>query len=201
MKEKYILWFVCIVNLVLVLVLTQKVLYPTQDDLKKTYYDTQTATLVSPHSLRELIEYGQSPYLLVDLRERNDYLRSHIVGAINVVPSENLVEDFKKLQVENPYKTILTYCYTEVCMRGREVGRDLAAGGVFVRELGIGYNEWEHFWTKWNYENEWEHINIQDYMQGSKTDKTSPKSETRCARYTAHTLRGQLLGNCTPCRS
>ena len=161
----YIVIFLIILNLLISAFLVQKTFFPTNDDLRKVYYTTQVATLVSPHTLRELILHGENPYVIVDVREKEDYLKGHIVGAINIVPGETMINSFKKLQSENIGKEILIYCYTEVCMRGRKVGKELIKNGISVMELGIGYNEWENFWKHWNYPNEWDSINIYDYIR------------------------------------
>ena len=149
---------------ILIAFLFNIVLNPSQDRLKATYYETQAATLVSPHSLRENFDHGEENYIIVDTREAESYRQGHITTAINIVPGRDMVEKFRNLEMENPETPILIYCYTEVCMRGRKVGRELSQNGIFVQELGIGFNEWKNYWKKWNYESEWEYINIDDYI-------------------------------------
>ena len=164
LKTNYI-QIVLLLQSILILVLLAVVFFPSEDKLKKDYYTSEVATLVSPHSLREEILHGTNPYVLVDTRDNISYERGHIVGAINIIPDANMVSKFKNLQKENKGKEILIYCYTQVCMRGRKVGKELAENGIYVRELGIGFNEWKNFWRNWNYENEWNEINIFDYIR------------------------------------
>lgn len=163
-KSEKILLAALVVQLIVVIFLAQAVFFPTDNQHKKRFYDSNVATLISPHSLREQLEEGHEEFIIVDTRERADYLENHIVTAINIVADENLVENFKKLQKESGGKEILTYCYTHVCMRSKKVGKKLAENGIFVRELGVGFNEWKNFWREWNYENEWTHIDINDFI-------------------------------------
>ena len=129
----------------------------------ENFYIENVETLVSPHHLRGLISKGLvDDFILIDLREREDYLNGHIIGAINIVPDENLVENFEKL---NENSEVIIYCYTHYCMRGKKVGKKLAESGIFVKELGIGFNEWKNFYKIWNYESEWEALNISEYIQ------------------------------------
>lgn len=144
--------------------LVHTVYFPSEDRLKTLHYGSETATLVSPHSLREELAHGEQKYVLVDTRDRESYERGHIITAINVEPGPQMVEKFRMLQEENSGKEILIYCYTEVCMRGRKVGNELAKHGIHVRELGIGFNEWKNFWREWNYENEWEGIVMDEFI-------------------------------------
>ena len=163
-----IIYTLVIINVLVTIFLVQKVILPTETDLRNSYYKSEVATLVSPHSLRELIHHGENPYVLVDVREYEDYLRGHIVGSINIVPGDGMVKSFKELQETYKGKEILIYCYTQVCLRGRKVGKELIKNGISVKELGIGYNEWEFFWKEWNYDNEWASINIRDYIRRGK---------------------------------
>ena len=163
-KETKITYAILTILIIAVIFLAKEVYFPSQNSLKKHYYTSQVATLVSPHSLREKILHGENPYVIVDTRDRESYINGHIVGAYNIEPGENMVYEFKGIQAKYPNKPILIYCYTEVCMRGRKVGKELAKNGIYVYELGIGFNEWKNFWTKWNYENEWETVDIQKYI-------------------------------------
>ena len=153
-----------LVGLVLLILLTQAVFFPTENQRIKSFYSSNTATLISPHSLREQLHKGHENFVLIDTREKEDYLRGHITTAINIVPSKNLVNDFRNLEIQYPDKEILIYCYTHVCMRGKKVGKELADNGVYVKELGIGFNEWKNFWRQWNYEDEWEFIDINEFI-------------------------------------
>lgn len=164
MNLKYI-YIILFIQIIAIVFLFWMLLFPTENALRKNYYASEVATLVSPHSLRENILHDEVPYVIVDVREKEDYLAGHIIGAINIIPGEGMVKEFRVLQKENKNREILTYCYTQVCMRGRKVGEKLASNGIYVRELGIGFNEWKNFWKNWNYEKEWKDIDINKYIQ------------------------------------
>ena len=164
MEKINILWVLIVINIGVTAALvlhTTSLQYLSGDTLKRLHYETEAATLVSPHGLREKMEHGENPYLLVDVREKEHYVLGHITEAVNIPPDGDMVEAFRELQKKHPEKELLIYCYTEVCMRGRKVGRELAKNGIFVRELGIGFQEWKYDWKKWNYEWEWEHVDMQ----------------------------------------
>jgi rhodanese-related sulfurtransferase len=139
----------------------------TPEDKIAAYYANSAATLVSPHSLRERMTHGKADYVLVDVRAQEDYLREHIVTAVNIDTGRDLdevLEEFQTLVAENLDKEIIIYCYSAACMNGRKAGNFLAENGVFVKELTIGWNEWRYGWEMWNYDTEWEQVKVEDYV-------------------------------------
>jgi len=141
------------------------------------YYANSVATLQSPHGLRKMLANGtaKDKYVIVDVRSEEEYLDGHMVTALSIpaytnkdntekTSEERVIEDFRKLQAENPDKTILVYCYSASCMTGRNVGNLLAQNGVYVKDMTIGWNEWRYFPEVWNYPHEWEDLNIMDYV-------------------------------------
>lgn len=163
-KIEKILTILIILNLVILLFVVQKVFFTTDNQNIENFYNESIATLVSPHHLRSEMDKGNDYYLLIDTREQEDYLSGHITGAVNIVPDKNLVSNFEKVIAENPDKDLIIYCYTHVCMRGKRIGKELAESGLYIKELGIGFNEWKNFWKEWNYESEWNSIDIAKYI-------------------------------------
>lgn len=49
-------------------------------------------------------------------------------------------------------------------MTGRKAGQMLAEKGIYVKHLGIGWNEWRYFWNLWNHEHEWDKTKVEDYV-------------------------------------
>lgn len=145
------------------LLATQNFQKPTANDLVKEFYETENAVYVSPHSLRQKMSKGDvSSYLLVDLRSPQEYEKEHIIGAINIpaykdpnTPAdeekERIIRQFRELPRD---KEIIVYCYSLPCMTGRKIGKLLAENGIFVKHLGIGWNEWRYFWNLWNHDQE-----------------------------------------------
>lgn len=145
---------------------------PTANDLIHEWYLTENAALVSPHSLRVRMAKGDTGFTLVDLRSAQEYSQGHIAGAVNIPayrdPNttaydevDRIVGAFAALPKD---REVIVYCYSTPCMTGRKVGKMLAERGIFVRHLGIGWNEWRHFWTLWNHEPEWNNTRVEDYV-------------------------------------
>jgi rhodanese-related sulfurtransferase len=146
----------------------------TNEDLIKEFYDVETAVHVSPHGLRK--HMGEDPnVIIVDLRSQEEYEEEHIVTAVNVPAYkdrdhsdygavERIVGEFKRLKAENPDAEFIVYCYSIPCMTGRKVGKILVDHGIYVKHLGIGWNEWRYHWTLWNHPHEWAQTNVMDYI-------------------------------------
>lgn len=150
----------------------------TQNDLIYDFYKIENAVYISPHSLRRMMDKGDKSFILVDLRSLQEYGKEHIIGAVSIPAYKDpdtsaydemgrIVNEFKKLPKD---KEIIVYCYSMPCMTGRKVGLALAENGIFVKHLGIGWNEWRHFWTLWNHEHEWNITKPEDYIfEGSSS--------------------------------
>jgi len=153
---------------------------PSQDELIKDFYLTENAVHISPHHIRKALDKGDISFILVDLRSPEEYEREHIVGAINIPAYrdpetsaygdvERIVNGFSQLPDD---KEIIIYCYSMPCMTGRKIGKMLAENGIYVKHLGIGWNEWRYFWNQWNHEHEWNVTNVMDYIASGKEPGT-----------------------------
>lgn len=40
--------------------------------------------------------------------------------------------------------------------------------GIYVKHLGLGWNEWRYDWTSWNHEHEWNATSVNDYLASGK---------------------------------
>lgn len=156
---------------------------PGEDRLIKDFYLTENAVHVSPHSLRGKMDKGINDYILVDLRSQEEYEKEHIIGAINIPAYKDkdtsdygavdrIVGAFSKLPKD---KDIIVYCYSTPCMTGRKIGKMLAEHGIYVKHLGIGWNEWRYFWSLWNHEHEWNITGVENYI-GRGEDPGVPKT-------------------------
>ena len=143
--------------------------------LMRDFYQTEVAVHVSPHHLRKAIAKGDDSFVLVDLRSPEEYEREHVVGAINIPAYKDsetsaygevdrIVGSFEELIASNPDKEVIAYCYSIPCMTGRKIGNLLAEHGVYVKQLGVGWNEWRYFWSLWNHEHEWDQTDVMDYV-------------------------------------
>jgi rhodanese-related sulfurtransferase len=145
----------------------------SNEELIKDFYAVENAVHVSPHGIRKHINDGT--FILVDLRSEEEYVEEHIIGALSVPAykdrdhsdygaTERITNSFREIVEENPGKYIIVYCYSIPCMTGRKVGKILADEGIYVKHLGVGWNEWRYFWTLWNHPHEWNQTNVEDYI-------------------------------------
>lgn len=152
--------------------LGEKLIPPSKESLIKEFYAVENAVHVSPHSLRKKMSAGKEDYILVDLRSQEEYEKEHIAGAINIPAYkdkdnsdygavERIVGAFQNISKD---KEIITYCYSIPCMTGRKIGNMLAEHNIYVKTLGIGWNEWRYFWNLWNHEHEWNQTIASDYV-------------------------------------
>lgn len=146
----------------------------TTEDLIKEYYEVENSVLVSPHSLRKKMSAGEDSFILVDLRSQQEYEKEHILGAVNIPAYsspdksdygavDRIVGSFKELKESNPGKNIIVYCYSLPCMTGRKIGLMLVDYDIYVKHLGIGWNEWKYSWDSWNHDSETP-VNPNDYV-------------------------------------
>ena len=153
-------------------VLTINFILNSEKYLIRDFYLTENAVHVSPHSLRVKMDKSIDDYTLVDVRSKEEYEKEHIIGAISIpaykdkdTPAydeeDRIISEFSKLPKD---KEVIIYCYSTPCMSGRKIGKMLAENGIYVKQLGIGWNEWRYYWTLWNHELECNSTNVLDYV-------------------------------------
>lgn len=158
---------------------------PTKEELIADFYAIENAVYVSPHGLRKAMDKGEMPYTIIDLRSAQEYEKEHMIGAINIPAYsdpdtsaygdiERIVGEFKKLPQD---KEIVVYCYSMPCMTGRKIGLMLSEHQIYVKHLGIGWNEWRYFWTLWNHELEWDQTKVEDYIWTGKEPGTPKRKD------------------------
>lgn len=158
---------------------------PDKKDSIAEYYRIENAVHVSPHGLRKLMDKGDQSFVLVDLRSAVEYEKAHIVGAVNIPAysdpdtsayddKERITRQFRELPKG---KDIIVYCYSTPCMTGRKIGLMLSDQGIYVKHLGIGWNEWRYDWTGWNHEHEWAITKAEDYIVSGKEPGEKSPSE------------------------
>lgn len=164
----------------LVTLTSLKLQKPSQTERIKEFYETETAVYVSPHTLRKRMDRGETNYVLVDVRSPQEYEKEHIVGAINIPaykdPNTSISLDTEKEERDRIIKAfralgdqreIIVYCYSRPCMTGRKIGKLLAENGIYVKHLGVGWNEWRYFWNLWNHDAETP-TDVKDYIISGK---------------------------------
>ncbi len=117
----------------------------------KNFYEDEMSAIVSPTTLKKMIDNKDVSYILVDLRSAAEYNTEHFVTAINIpavsMNTEQLVSAFKALPKD---KEIIVHCYSAYCTLGRQVGQTLAEHGIYVHELDVGWSELKYHWDLWN---------------------------------------------------
>jgi len=154
-----------------------------QNTLIRDFYLTENAVHVSPHSLRKKMDDRKEDYVLVDLRSAQEYEKEHIAGAVNIPaytdPDTSAYGDVDRIvgafRVLPEGEDVIVYCYSMPCMTGRKIGKMLTEHDIYVQHLGIGWNEWRHFWNLWNHEHEWSATKVEDYI-ASGAEPGEPKS-------------------------
>jgi len=159
----------------------------TEQELIKEFYEIENAVYVSPHGLRQKMSKGQTnDYILVDLRSQEEYEKEHIVTAVSVPAykdpntsaydeRDRIIGQFQELINKSPNKEIIVYCYSMPCMTGRKIGKMLTENGIYVKHLGIGWNEWRYFWNLWNHDGETP-TKVEDFVVSGK-DPGVPKMQ------------------------
>lgn len=142
----------------------------SEAELQADYYITETATMVSPHGIRLKMDSGEIDFVLIDVRSAEDYKLGHIRGAINI-PFDGSDEAIEKVRqaIEDGKKERrsygLIYCYSYACTLGRKTGKTLAQHGISVKEMTVGYGDWERLHHIWN--NPGEVYDIENYIERS----------------------------------
>lgn len=156
---------------------------PSREELMKEFYLTENYVHVSPHHIRKAMDKEDDSFILVDLRSKEEYEKEHILGAISIPAYKNpdksdynaverIVKEFSELPKD---KDIIVYCYSIPCMTGRKVGKMLAVQDIYVKHLGIGWNEWRYDWNLWNHEHEWNRTDVKDYIYSGE-EQGAPKT-------------------------
>ena len=155
--------------------------FKSVEELRTDYFVTETATLVSPHTMRLRMDAGEVDFVLIDVRAAADYKAGHIKGAINI-PFDGSDETINKFRqaLEDGKKDrrgyAVIYCYSYACMLGRKTGAELAKHGISVKELSVGYNDWEQQHKVWN--NPGEIYDINNYIiRGEEPGELKPSAD------------------------
>lgn len=165
MKKNIILTVILaiVVSSLTTFLITNSSIEKSKGELIKEFYEVENAVHVSPHGLRKKMSKGETKeYILVDLRSQEEYEKEHIISAINIPaysdPNHSAYDDTERIlssfEELDRNKDIIVYCYSTPCMTGRKIGKLLAKNGIFVKHLGIGWNEWRYYWDLWNHDGE-----------------------------------------------
>jgi rhodanese-related sulfurtransferase len=111
-----------------------------QDAAKaRAYFEQKMAFTTGPVEFDRMIK-SHEPITLIDVREREDFAKGHIPGAINL-PHDSW-DNPKGLQKD---RTNVVYCYTQVCHLAAKACVAFAAKGYPVMELDGGFETWKEY--------------------------------------------------------
>ena len=102
------------------------------------YFEDKLAFTVGPVELEHLVKAGDTNIIIVDVREAEDYAKSHIPGAINLPRGA-----WAGAMGLSKHKTNIVYCYTQLCHLAASACAEFAAKGYSVVELEGGFKGWD----------------------------------------------------------
>lgn len=103
----------------------------------KAYFEQKLAFTTGPVELTKWIKSREDNLVVVDVREAEDYAKSHIPGAINL-PRDK----WQNPQGLSREKTNVVYCYTQQCHLAANACLQFATAGYPVMELEGGFEAW-----------------------------------------------------------
>jgi rhodanese-related sulfurtransferase len=105
--------------------------------LAKEYFEQKLSFTTGPVELDRMIKSGED-IIVIDVREREDYLKGHIPGALSLPKDE-----WGSLKGLSKDKTNILYCYTAVCHLAATAAVEFAGKGFPIMELDGGFEEWK----------------------------------------------------------
>ena len=84
------------------------------------------------------VKNGGSDLVLLDMRDREDYQKGHIKGALSM-PLEEIDKRYRDLPRD---KDIVTYCYNQYCQLSTLGALKLVEHGIPAKEMNVGWSEW-----------------------------------------------------------
>jgi rhodanese-related sulfurtransferase len=101
------------------------------------YFQQKSVFTMTPAELRRRIMEGADLHV-IDVREREEYDRGHIPGAVNL-PKDK----WYTLAGLTKDKANVLYCYSQVCHLAATAAVEFASKGFPVMELEGGWDEWK----------------------------------------------------------
>src|SRR2546422_1876374 len=104
----------------------------------KKYFGLKFLAVEQPADVVDSVKHGNPDLLLLDLRDKEDYQRGHIKGAVSM-PLEEIDKRYQELPRD---KEIVTYCYNQYCHLSTLGALKLVEHGIPAREMNVGWSEW-----------------------------------------------------------
>ena len=110
----------------------------TDPQKARDYFRAKTEFTTGPMELDHILRSQNTNVVVVDVRDREDYLKGHIPGAVNL-PREKWAT-FAGLSTD---KLNILYCYHQTCHLAATAAVDFASNGYPVMEMEGGFDAWK----------------------------------------------------------
>jgi len=104
----------------------------------KEHFELKLQAVKQLADVVDSVRHGRTDLVLLDMRDREDYRRGHIEGAISM-PLEEIDKRFPDLPRD---KDIVTYCYNQYCHLSTLGALKLVKHGIPAKEMNVGWSEW-----------------------------------------------------------
>jgi rhodanese-related sulfurtransferase len=104
----------------------------------KEHFELKLQAVKQLADVVDSVKHGGSDLVLLDTRDREDYRRGHIKGALSM-PLEEIDKRYRDLPRD---KDIVTYCYNQYCHLSTLSALKLVEHGIPAKEMNVGWSEW-----------------------------------------------------------
>jgi len=104
----------------------------------KEYFELKLLAVKQLADVVDSVEHGNPDLVLIDVRDKEDYQRGHIKGAVSM-PIEEIDKRYRELPTD---KEIVTYCYNQYCHLSTLGALKLVEHGITAREMNVGWSDW-----------------------------------------------------------
>jgi len=104
----------------------------------KEHFELKLQAVKQLADVVDSVKLGRRDLVLLDMRDRDDYQRGHIKGALSM-PLEEIDRRYRDLPSD---KEIVTYCYNQYCQLSTIGALKLVEHGIPAKEMNVGWSEW-----------------------------------------------------------
>ncbi len=104
----------------------------------KEHFELKLQAVKQVADVVDSVKLGRTDLVLLDMRDRDDYQRGHIKGALSM-PLEEIDRRYRDLPSD---KEIVTYCYNQYCQLSTMGALKLVEHGIPAKEMNVGWSEW-----------------------------------------------------------
>ena len=119
----------------------------------KEHFELKLQAVKQLADVVDSVKHGGSDLVLLDTRDREDYRRGHIKGALSM-PLEEIDKRYRDLPRD---KDIVTYCYNQYCHLSTLGALKLVEHGIPTKEMNVGWSEWVKLGNPMHEESEGSH--------------------------------------------